>query len=73
MQLAQNERSAQTNRQGASPLWVELSKACEVCGNELFDCDSKENYRATPQKCKPVAQVVTLRRSLVLNEIDVRR
>src|SRR6266498_2621777 len=62
MQLAQNESSAQTNRQGASPLRDKLSKACEVCGNELNVCNSKENYRATQRKCKsPVTQVVDLR------------
>jgi hypothetical protein len=63
MQLAQNEGSAQTNRQSATPLRDRLSKACEVCGNELInDCNSKENYRATQQKCKlTVAQDVILR------------
>jgi hypothetical protein len=47
MQLAQNESSAQTNRQGVTPLQDMLSKACEDRGNKLKDCNNKENYKAS--------------------------
>jgi hypothetical protein len=46
MQLPQNESSAQTNRQGATPLRDKLGKVCEVCGNETTDSNGKENYKA---------------------------
>jgi hypothetical protein len=45
MQFAQNKSSAQTNRQRGTPLRGELSKACELCGIKLSDCNIKENYK----------------------------
>jgi len=51
MQLSQNKGSAQTNRQGTTPLRDMLIKISEVRRNELCEYDNKENYKASLRKC----------------------
>ena len=53
MELPQDERPAQTNRQGDAPFQNGFSKTSDVCGNKLTRFNNKENYRAKTRKCKP--------------------
>src|SRR5213593_1059041 len=53
MELPQDERPAQTNRQGDAPFQNGFSRTSDVCGNKLTGFNNKENHRAKIRKCKP--------------------